>query len=303
MADDWKPLTDKEIFLKSRDTSWANELGGVVPYYPSVRHIEKNLAPELGITRAQIEALAQANAEATKNKLMSPALLNKMLPTLLIEGASGTRGWGYPDTKPYRDILTKAGLPPTVEEIHKLIAANTDDESARENLSGKFKFSNYDNDLITAKMMHAVMAAKALNYGDDLAIERWNGVGTAKGGWADAKNHARKVEELTALMNHPKNKELMSTWNSLLEQHRGGEGQQLKPAFKEYDWEQENLPMILGKPINALRKALPSMPDVSLKNIQRAVRNWTAGTPSDYKKGGKVKLPKNHKNGGGSSLI
>jgi hypothetical protein len=68
--------TATERFLKSRDTSWADKFGGVTPYYPQQRYIDQNLAPDLGITNMQLEALAQANQIARKNKLMSPKLLD-----------------------------------------------------------------------------------------------------------------------------------------------------------------------------------------------------------------------------------
>lgn len=309
----WVIPTEKERFLKSRETEWANDYGGVVPHYPSIRHIEQNLAPELGITRMQIDAMAQANAIARKNNLMSPALADKMLPTLLVEGASGTNGWGYPDTKPYRDILTRAGLPPTVEEINKLIKANISDTSSREYPPNEKRkrydrAETFDNDLIRAQMMHAMMAAKALNYGEDKAIERWNGQGTARGGWANAANHARKVEETAALLKHPKNKELMDTWNSAYQQHSDFGNQAFKAQLEDWSkWEDNlNVPGIIGYPISAAVKAVRGvLPDENpLKALQNKVRNWTAPTPpSEYKKGGKVKLPKNHKNGGGSGLI
>lgn len=271
--------TEKEKFLAAQDTSWANEYGGTTPFYPQQRYIDKNLAPERGITNRQLEALAQANQQALKSGLMSPSLASKMLPTLLTEGASGTRGWGYPDTEKYRAILQKAGLPPNYEEALDQM---------------KNRYDPYEAELFKAKMMHAMMAAKADLYGEDKAVERWNG----KGRWlkaspdtkgADSEGHARKVAEAERLLAHPKNKEMMDTWNMYSKRHSGGQD---VPAFSEsptqFNWE-DDLPMIVGGPISALREALPN---VSLKDVQQAVRNWTAPQqPVKKKKGGLVDKP------------
>jgi hypothetical protein len=281
----WEKMTPAEYskwqFLVSRDTDWAKERGGAVPYYPSQRYIEKNLAPELGMSHMQLDALAQANQIARKNKLMSPQLADKMLPTLLVEGATGVNGWGYPDTPKYRDILTKAGLPPTREEIMQT-RMDTD----------------YDRNLLNSKLMHAVMAAKAAQYGDDLALERWNGKGTNARRGADSENHYRKVLETDAMLKHPKNKEIMDTWGSLSQRYAGEAPQELRPAEETYSWEDENLPAALGNAVKAVRTA---MPDVSVKKIQDTIRNFTAPTmvPKEEakKKGGAVKMPDNYSKG------
>ncbi len=196
-----REYSSRDMFLASRNTDWAEKYGGVVPYYPQQRYFDENLGPELGITGEQLNALAKANVIATKNNLLSPAMANRMLPTLLVEGASGVRGWGYPDTEPYRAILRKAGLPDNLSKIREMWTAENSSE-------------------MQAKLMHAMMAAKVMNYGEDLAVERWNGKGTAKGGYADAKNHARKVAELESLLPNPKNAEMMRYWNNALDQSK-----------------------------------------------------------------------------------
>jgi hypothetical protein len=259
----WANMTPKEYslyrFFQSRDTNWADKLGGVVPHYPSQRHIEKNLAPEQNTSRMGLEVLAQANQIARKNKLMSPQLADKMLPTTLVESAIGINGWGYPDTPKYRDILTKAGLPPTREGILSLVGNTT-----------------YDRELVQAKLMHALMAAKAAQYGDDLALERWNGKGTNARRGADASNHYRKVLETSEMLQHPKNKELMDTWNALSQRYAGEAPQEMRETPDEnLNWEDENLPAFLGTPLSALRNALPNKP---IEKLQRAVRDWTAPT-------------------------
>lgn len=276
----WENMTPKEYslfrFFQSRDTGWADKLGGVVPHYPSQRHIEKNLAPEQYMSHMGLEALANANQVARKNKLMSSQLADKMLPTTLVESGVGINNWGYPDTPKYREILTKAGLPPTREGIIDLPRGTT-----------------YDQTLIQAKLMHALMAAKAAQYGDDLALERWNGKGTNARLGADASNHYRKVLETSEVLKHPKNKELMQTWNALSQRYAGEGPQELRQAPDEpLNWEDENLPDFLGDPVRAIRNALPDKP---IQKMQRAIREFTAPTmvPKETakKKGGMIDKP------------
>jgi len=279
----FEKMTPKEHslyrFLQSRDTNWAEQYGGIVPYYPSQRHIEKNLAPEQNMSHMSLDALAHANQVARKNNLMSPQLADKMLPTMLVEGGIGINSWGYPDTPKYRDILTKAGLPPTRAELIDLPSKGT----------------TYDRDVIGAKMMHALMAAKAAQYGDDLALERWNGMGTNAKLGADASNHYRKVLETDALLQHPKNKELMGTWNALSQRYAGEGPQEMRqPLLQPLD-EENNF---LGRSVNAIRSVLPDKP---IEKMQQAVRNFTAPTmvPKEEmkKKGGAVKMPDNYSQG------
>jgi len=285
--DVWANMTPKDYslyrFFQSRNTGWADQMGGVVPHYPSQRHIEKNLAPEQNMTRMGLEALAQANQEARKNKLMSFSLADKMLPTTLVEGGNiHINHWGYPDTPKYREILTKAGLPPTREGIIDLPRDTT-----------------YDQTLIQAKLMHALMAAKALQYGEDKALERWNGKGTNARLGADSENHYRKVLETDAMLKHPKNKELMDTWSALSNRY-AGEGPQEMRAFKDEVAEESNVPEFINNAVKTVRNALPDKP---IEKIQQAVRNFTAPTmvPKEvsYKRGGMI--DKSIK--GGSKLI
>ena len=245
--------TPQEQFLSTRDTSWADPLGGVTPYYPQKRYLEKNLAPNLDVSNFQLEALAQAGQEAVKNGLMTRKQADRMLPTLLTEGATGITSWGYPDTPKYQKILSKAELPPSVEEINALRGTTP-----------------YDDVLKRSRLMHAVMGAKIDKYGDgDLAYERWNGKGKTDRG-ADATNHIRKVKELEVLLKDPKNKALMDKWQEYTQRHAGkNPPPNMGPAPEDYTWADENVPAVVGNLLNAL----PSNP---IPAVQRAVRNWTA---------------------------
>jgi hypothetical protein len=259
----YQATTPKEQFLASRDTKWAEKYGGVVPFYPQQRYIDKNLAPELGMPASNIEALAAANQAAKQNKLMSPYLAERMLPTLLVEGASGTRGWGYPDTPKWNQLLEKAGLPPSYEQA----------------LEQRKNLSDFDRQVWDAKMMHAMMAAKSAEYGDQLAIERWNGKGKTDRG-ADSQNHARKVQELTTLLANPKNKEMADTWQMYLKRYESGAPQQMTEAPPAYTWADENLPGLVSPLVNTAVEAANSAKQ-AIHSAQDTVRNWTA--PLQYK--------------------
>jgi hypothetical protein len=259
--------TAKELFLQRQNTSWADKYGGVTPYYPQQRYIDENLAPDRDVTNIQLEALAEANQTARKSKLMSPKLLDAMLPTLLVEGASGTRGWGYPDTPAFNDILAKAGLSVVNGKIQTPIDRQKDNPDYYST-----PITEYERQLHHAKMMHAMMAAKEKVYGTDLAIERWNGVGKSIRG-ADATNHARKVEETTRLLEDPKNAPITKQWQAFNARYAGAGPQEFRVSPDPVNWE-DNLPGIIGMPIAAAREALPSTN--ILRDIQRGIRNWTA---------------------------
>lgn len=244
------------------DNSWADKYGGVTPYYPQQRYINKNLAPETNIPNMHLEALAAANQEALKNGLMSPKLASKMLPTILTEGAMGINSWGYADMPKYRAILEKAGLPPTINEIKLL----------RDNAS-----TDFDREVINAKLAHALMAAKANIYGEDKAVERWNGIGKSDSynRPADAANHARKVAEVERLLADPKNKQMSDYWAAMSARYAGTPPQQMTEAPPIYTWADENLPGMFAAPVNAMSGYATEAKN-ALHRTQDAFRNWTA---------------------------
>jgi hypothetical protein len=244
------------------DMSWADKYGGTTPFYPQQRYIDENLAPETGMPNMHLEALAAANQEALKNGLMSPKLASKMLPTILTEGAMGINSWGYADMPKYRAILEKAGLPPTIEEIQQM----------RNSASTEF-----DKELINAKLVHALMAAKAGIYGEDKAVERWNGQGKVDSynRPADSANHARKVAEVERLLSHPKNKQMTDYWAAMSARYAGAPPQQMTEAPPVYTWADENLPGMFSAPVNAMAGYATEATN-ALHRTQDAFRNWTA---------------------------
>jgi hypothetical protein len=248
--------------MPTKDMSWADKYGGSTPFYPQQRYIDENLAPEVGMPNMHLEALAAANQEALKNGLMSPKLASKMLPTILTEGAMGINGWGYADMPKYRAILEKAGLPPTIQEIEQLRR-----ESA----------TDFDREVINAKLVHALMAAKAGIYGEDKAVERWNGAGKSDSYSrpADSAHHARKVAEVERLLSHPKNKPMADYWAAMSARYAGTPPPQMTEAPPVYTWADENLPGMFAAPVNAMANYATETKN-TLHRTQDAFRNWTA---------------------------
>lgn len=248
--------------MPANDTSWADKYGGVTPYYPQQRYIDKNLAPEKGLPNMHLEALAAANQEALRNNLMSPKLASKMLPTILTEGAMGINRWGYPDVPKYRAILEKAGLPPTIKEVSDL----------RKNATTAF-----DKELINAKLIHALMAVKADIYGEEKATERWNGKGKTDSYSrpADAAHHAYKVSEAERLLAHPKNKPMADYWADMQARYANGAPPQVSSLPPASTWADKNVPGLFAPPVNALLEYATETKN-ALANGQRAIRNWTA---------------------------
>ena len=116
--------------------------------------------------------------------------------------------------------------------------------------------------------MHAKMAAFASLWGDDKALERWNGQGrTMRGDYvhADAPNHYRKVIELDKLLEHPKNAPMVAAWEKYSQAHKGGQD---VPALREGP-DDDTKPTLLQQGAQAVR------------GVQRAVRNVTAAPAVD----------------------
>lgn len=217
---------------------------GLLGYYPSEKYISRNWAPET-IGAGNLKHLAVAQAQAVKTGLLTQQLAEAMLPIALIEGNGSNYGivnstYGYPPN-PQRDkSLAKMGLrvvdypgkpapAPAMmtDEQKKFVAPDISTFDV-------FKAKDYgywvpsnmplerDAD-IHAKLVPVVLAEKARLYGDNNAIERWNGKGKAleDNGYgdeqkADSKYHKRKIEEMIKMLKHPKNQEILNTYQGLL---------------------------------------------------------------------------------------
>jgi hypothetical protein len=166
--------------------------------------------------------LAKAQKLAQQQGLLSPSLANKMLPNALVEGhelfgvVDGV--YGYPAT-PRRDAAVEA---------MGLRMANSDDPRILKQWSDvtrdtKAGYSAVRGDTGTAaKLAALILAEKARLYGEDKAIERWNGKGRAMEDVygdlipANAKNHAAKVAEMERMLMNPKNAQIRNTYRGLL---------------------------------------------------------------------------------------
>ena len=124
--------------------------------------------------------------------------------------------------------------------------------------------------------MHAMMAAKAAQYGENLAIERWNGKGKGMGGMADASNHARKVSEMEQMLAHPKNKAMRDAWAEMSARYAKNAPPEARPLDDSIP--NGNDPLLLATIKNALgyEGAFADAPKNALIKAQNAIRNWTA---------------------------
>lgn len=216
-----------------------------VPYYPSPKYLRRNWAPEKA-SRKDIAAVVDAQKRAAKIGALSPELSKALLPNLLTEGRPaqfGVRDFEYPPN-PRRDALLRGmGLalegdvtPPPRPPQGISSDADVAEWGRRMEAQGyrypdlfpKAGVGYYKDDYaamddadysrtLNARLAAAMLSEKARLYGEDKALERWNGVGSGwaygpNTQWADAKNHARKVRTLAQMMEHPANQELMKAY-------------------------------------------------------------------------------------------
>jgi hypothetical protein len=166
-------------------------------YYPNEKYIHKNWAPE-EYGRSDLEAIARAEKLARSKGILSPELAAQFMPLALIENTPShgvvDGAFGYPQNARRNAMLKAMGL--------GYKSGNTPDERAR--------------------MAAAVLAEKAALYGNDKAVERYNGKGRAVEEYygevaqADAPNHVRKVQEMQKMLNHPKNTLLRQAYEQML---------------------------------------------------------------------------------------
>lgn len=194
-------------------------------FFPNQSYFDKGWAPE-SIPASSLQALAKAESLAVKNGVLSPALAQKFLANALVEGHTGGQatetvdageeGPGSPEhvigkttTAPMfgADFLGYTG--PTVQRNMKAMGLTTSGDadlySANQGagfMPGK-PFDAYSN----ARIAAVILAEKARLYGEDKAVERWNGQGPG------AVRHAAKVDTMTQMLSDPRNKALMDAYN------------------------------------------------------------------------------------------
>lgn len=192
-------------------------------YFPSMKYIERNWQPEQ-IGQHSLKALAEAEKLARSQGVLSPALADKFMPNALVEGWANSFGvvngtYGYPANPRRDEVIRKMGL----------TMANSDDPALIK------KWSNVERDTKAgyrlkhdaspsqyARLAAAILAEKARLYGEDKAIERWNGKGSAVEEdygalyYADAENHARKVNQMAEMLNSPANAKIRNYYRQLV---------------------------------------------------------------------------------------
>lgn len=192
-----------------------------IPYYPSERYITKNLAPE-SFNYEPLASLAEAQTKAVKSGLLSENLAGKLLPNALVEGWDNygviDGSLGYPANKRRDAMFAKMGMHMANSDSPDLLKkwANVQRDTV-----GGYRLLHPSQDM-SARMAAIVLAEKAHLYGEDNAIERWNGKGKAVEDYygesvkADSKNHVRKVDEMIRMLNHPKNASMRNVYRGLL---------------------------------------------------------------------------------------
>jgi len=200
---------------------------GQIPFYPNEKYIKRGWAPEK-MQRYSLDNLADAEKRAIRQGVLPASLANTMLPTAMVEGWDGGYGvvnatYGYP-ANPQRDaVMQKMGLrmahsdqPP---ENYKSVDVLRDTQAGYWMPSGKWGDDPERAQQTMAALVPVIMAEKARLYGPDKMTERWNGRGRAveDNGYddeqqADAKNHARKVEEAMRMLKHPANARLYNEY-------------------------------------------------------------------------------------------
>lgn len=193
-----------------------------LPYYPNQGYLDKNWRPET-FSAASLAALAKAQKIAVANKVLSEQLAAKMLPNALTEGWDmfGVLGgrYGYPATPSRDNVLRSLGLSVSDD-------SSPDADIVRYGKDGyQINPQIVDKDRqveINARLAAAILAEKARLYGEDNAIERWNGKGSAIERYAgltvpaNAKNHAAKVAEVERMLAHPANATILEAYQQML---------------------------------------------------------------------------------------
>ena len=198
-------------------------MAGLLDYIPSDKYIRKGWKPEQ-IDESTLANLAKAQALAQKVGLLSPNLANQMLPNALVEGWSNygvvDNKLGYPPNKRRDDAFEKMGMTVANSDAPQVIKNWS--HVLRDTKEGYWLPQVTHSQQNAAKLAAITLAEKAKLYGEDKAIERWNGRGRAiedvDGSLvqADSANHARKVAEMARLLQHPSNAKLMNMYKGLL---------------------------------------------------------------------------------------
>lgn len=196
-----------------------------VPFIPSQRYLDKNLAPEK-FPRESVKAAARAARQAVDSGVISPSMATMILPNILTENRPDDFGvnvgrWEKGSSAPIGQIVKKLGLDKTTVVDKDIVSSAVGQLMGIQTNIPLYKKGDVviqpksgDNPAeleYNAKLMAAVLAEKSRQAGGDdkETIKRWNGQG--KG----ADNHLSKVMEASGLlMSAPGNKEIMELFKS-----------------------------------------------------------------------------------------
>lgn len=214
-----------------------------LPFYPSKRYLEKNLAPEC-IPAHQMTALAKAQALGEARKVLPNDMREWLLPTALTErrndfgfdfitkGAASqvfvdARTMGVKVRKPTLNEMPAICATPAKADqamrkrcdvMHTSQLSMVKDDPAPPLAQGLRLFGGPDlvrHSEIAARAAVVAMADKRReNPNAEMAAMRWNGQGKK------AVNHLNKVKTAKDMLRHPENAEIAAYYQSKLEQAR-----------------------------------------------------------------------------------
>lgn len=187
-----------------------------VPYFPSQKYIDKNLAPEQ-FPKESVKAAARAARKAVDAGILTPETATMILPNILTEGRPDDFGvnngrWTGGVNSPMGKFVRSLGLDDTISKQDVSLPLSVTDLPRKLYNKGDVVIMPKSGDNpaeldYNARLMAAVLAEKQRQSKDSDSgetIRRWNGQG--KG----AENHLRKVIEASEmLVNNEGNKQIM----------------------------------------------------------------------------------------------
>ena len=200
-------------------------MASLLEYFPNQKYIDRKLAPE-AMSASVVGHLARAQKQAVSSGLLDPYVASYMLPIAMVEGHDGQLGilpHSYPPNAARHAMFGKMGL-----SVADWKSGKKSDINYNKGKGEIFATNGYwiptsssrgpRSDEISAKMMPVILAEKAKQYGNENAIERWNGKGRAieetydEYMQADSANHKRKVMEAYAALHRPENYKLLDLY-------------------------------------------------------------------------------------------
>lgn len=187
--------------------------GVLYDYYPDPSYIKKKWKPEK-IPAESLQALANAEVTAVRQGVLSPNVAQQFLPNALAEGRStqeeDERGNGTSADFGFNSMQYNRS--PVIDDKIRLMGLNAIVGSPDITYNDRHGYvpANLRSDMVdpsvSARMAAIMLSHKASLYGEDKAVERWNGQGQM------ALNHARKVGVLSQMLNHPSNNAILNAY-------------------------------------------------------------------------------------------